>query len=180
MAVFRVERNKCYTVMSNHHLRNKELTLKAKGSLSQMFSLHENWDYTLAGLSHINREKIDIIREAIKELERAGHIVRSRTRDEKGRLRGADYVIYEQPPASDLPMLENSTQLNKEILDKELKNKDGMIIDSIPILSPNPSPCIDGEAEPERKGKNYHAIYSNNKADSKALAESNQTAAYVS
>jgi len=55
-----------------------------------------------------------------------------------------------------------------------------MIIDSIPILSPNPSPCIDGEAEPERKGKNYHAIYSNNKADSKALAESNQTAAYVS
>ena len=77
-------------------------------------------------------------------------------------------------------MLENSTQLNKEILDKELKNKDGMIIDSIPILSPNPSPCIDGEAEPERKGKNYHAIYSNNKADIKALAESNQTAAYVS
>jgi len=95
MAVFRVERNKCYTVMSNHHLRNKELTLKAKGLLSQMFSLHENWDYTLAGLSHINREKIDIIREAIKELERAGHIVRSRTRDEKGRLHGADYVIYE-------------------------------------------------------------------------------------
>ena len=60
--------------MSNHHLRNKELTLKAKGLLSQMFSLHENWDYTLAGLSHINREKIDIIREAIKELERAGHL----------------------------------------------------------------------------------------------------------
>ncbi len=75
MAVFRVERNKGYTVMSNHHLRNKELSLKAKGLLSQMLSLPEDWDYTLAGLSLINREKIDAIREAIKELERAGYIV---------------------------------------------------------------------------------------------------------
>ena len=64
MAVFRVERNKGYTVMSNHHLRNKELSLKAKGLLSQMLSLPEDWDYTLAGLSFINREKIDAIREA--------------------------------------------------------------------------------------------------------------------
>ena len=105
MAVFRVERNKGYTVMSNHHLRNKELSLKAKGLLSQMLSLPEDWDYTLAGLSFINREKIDAIREAVKELERAGYIVRSRERDEKGRLRGADYVIFEQPqtpPISDL------------------------------------------------------------------------------
>ena len=104
MAVFRVERNKGYTVMSNHHLRNKELSLKAKGLLSQMLSLPEDWDYTLAGLSFINREKIDAIREAVKELERAGYIVRSRERDEKGRLRGADYVIFEQPqtpPISD-------------------------------------------------------------------------------
>ena len=85
MAVFRVERNKGYTVMSNHHLRNKELSLKAKGLLSQMLSLPEDWDYTLKGLSLINREKIDAIREAIKELERAGYIVRSRERDEKGR-----------------------------------------------------------------------------------------------
>ena len=76
MAVFRVERNTGYTVMSNHHLRNKELSLKAKGLLSQMLSLPEDWDYTLAGLSHINREKIDAIREAVKELEKAGYIVR--------------------------------------------------------------------------------------------------------
>ena len=59
MAVFRVERNTGYTVMSNHHLRNKELSLKAKGLLSQMLSLPEDWDYTLAGLSYINRESID-------------------------------------------------------------------------------------------------------------------------
>ena len=126
MAVFRVERNTGYTVMSNHHLRNKELTLKAKGLLSQMLSLPEDWDYTLAGLSHINREKIDAIREAVKELEKAGYIVRSRERDEKGRLRGADYVIYEQPQPrepeaatsgeqpsiSDYPTLENPTLEN--------------------------------------------------------------------
>ena len=87
-----------------------------------MLSLPEDWDYTLAGLSHINREKIDAIREAVKELEKAGYIVRSRERDEKGRLRGADYVIYEQPqprepeaatsgeqpPISDLPYIGKS------------------------------------------------------------------------
>ena len=115
MAVFRVERNTGYTVMSNHHLRNKELTLKAKGLLSQMLSLPEDWDYTLKGLSLINREQIDAIREAVRELERAGYIVRSRERDGKGRLRGADYVIYEQPqlpPAPDLPTLENPTLEN--------------------------------------------------------------------
>ncbi len=93
MAVFRVERNTGYTVMSNHHLRNKELSLKAKGLLSQMLSLPEDWDYTLAGLSHINREKIDAIREAVKELEKAGYIVRSRERDEKDAC-GAQITSY--------------------------------------------------------------------------------------
>ena len=136
MAVFRVERNTGYTVMSNHHLRNKELSLKAKGLLSQMLSLPEDWDYTLAGLSHINREKIDAIREAVKELEKAGYIVRSRERDEKGRLRGADYVIYEQPqprepeaatsggqpPIFDLPTLENPT-LDNPTLEKPTQKK---------------------------------------------------------
>ena len=159
MAVFRVERNKGYTVMSNHHLRNKELSLKAKGLLSQMLSLPEDWDYTLKGLSLINREKIDAIREAIKELERAGYIVRSRERDEKGRLRGADYVIFEQPqpPTPDLPTLENPTQLNKDIQRTYLPKKEKIITDeqsthSIPILSPNPSPCREAAAPPERKG----------------------------
>ena len=136
MAVFRVERNTGYTVMSNHHLRNKELTLKAKGLLSQMLSLPEDWDYTLAGLSHINREKIDAIREAVKELEKAGYIVRSRERDEKGRLRGADYVIYEQPQPrepeaatsgeqpsiSDYPTLENPTLENPTLENPTLDN----------------------------------------------------------
>ena len=182
MAVFRVERNTGYTVMSNHHLRNKELTLKAKGLLSQMLSLPEDWDYTLAGLSHINREKIDAIREAVRELERAGYIVRSRERDAKGRLRGADYVIYEQPqlpPKPDLPTLENPTQenptlekptqenpmqLNKDIQRTDLPNKEKSNTDiqsthSIPIHSPNPSP-FEGAAEPpERKRKEPNDAY---------------------
>lgn len=97
MAVFRIEKNTGYTVMSNHHLRNKNLTLKAKGLLSQMLSLPEDWDYTLKGLALINKEKIDAIREAVRELEREGYMVRSRVRDEKGRLRGTEYVIYEYP-----------------------------------------------------------------------------------
>ena len=67
MSVFRVEKNQNYTVMSNHHLRNADLSLKAKGLLSQMLSLPEEWDYTLKGLSKINREGIDAIREAVGE-----------------------------------------------------------------------------------------------------------------
>ena len=122
MAVFRVEKNKGYTVMSNHHLRNKELSLKAKGLLSQMLSLPEDWDYTLAGLSLINREKIDAIREAVRELENAGYIQRSRERDEKGCLRGTTYVIYEQPPKLDLPTLEKPT-LDNPTLEKPMLEK---------------------------------------------------------
>ena len=150
MAVFRVERNSGYTVMSNHHLRNKELTLKAKGLLSQMLSLPEDWDYTLAGLSHINRESIDAIRTAVWELEKAGYILRRQGRDEKGKMTAIEYTIYEQPQ----PVLENPTQLNKDRSRTNLSKKEKSITDlsstdSFPILSPDPSPC---RAAPERKG----------------------------
>ena len=186
MAVFRVEKNKGYTVMSNHHLRDRDLSLKAKGLLSQMLSLPEDWDFTLAGLSRINRESIDAIRSAIRELEEAGYITRSRERDEKGRLRGADYVIYEQPvsappmqeapasgdpmsekPTSENPTLENTTQLNKDISKTDLSKKekintDQSITDSIPFLSLNPSPSGRDEAaaQPqERHGKEKNDAY---------------------
>ena len=179
MAVFRVEKNKGYTVMSNHHLRNKELSLKAKGLLSQMLSLPEDWDYTLAGLSLINRESIDAIRTAVWELEKAGYITRRQGRDEKGKMTAIEYTIYEQPqpPALDCPVLENPTadnpilenptpdnptsenpmQLNKDIQKTDLSKKEKSNTDlssnhSIPILSPNPSPLREETAEPERKG----------------------------
>ena len=181
MAVFRVEKSRGYTVMSNHHLRNKELSLKAKGLLSQMLSLPEDWDYTLAGLSHINRESIDAIRTAVWELEKAGYITRRQGRDEKGKMAAIEYNIYEQPqppslenpilenPTTDKPVLENPTtenptsdnptQINKEeqrtdLPKKEKSNTDLSNTHSIPILSPNPSPLGDDAAEPqERKRK---------------------------
>ena len=107
MPVFHAKKTTDYTVMSNHHLRDKSLSLKAKGLLSQMLSLPEKWAYTLQGLVYINREQIDAIRQAVHELERAGYIVRTRERDNRGRLRGAEYTIYEEPQlASDLPALE--------------------------------------------------------------------------
>ena len=122
MAVFRVERTQNYTVMSNHHLRNEALTLKAKGLLSQMLSLPENWDYTLKGLTFINRESVDAIRTAIQELERAGYITRSRERNGKGQLLGADYIIREQPPEDFTPTLEEPTSGNPTQAGPTLEN----------------------------------------------------------
>ena len=159
MAVFRVEKNRGYTVMSNHHLRNPDLSLKAKGLLSQMLSLPENWDYTLKGLSSINKESIDAIRTAVWELEKAGYITRRQGRDDKGKMTAIEYTIYEQPqppqlenpttdnPTTENPVSENPTQLNKELSSKELQNTDLLNTHSIPILSK-------GEAAtpPERKG----------------------------
>ena len=119
MAVFRVERTRDYTVMSNHHLKNRSLSLKAKGLLSVMLSLPDEWDYTLRGLAAISREGVDAIREAIRELEDAGYIVRSRGRNEKGQLSGTEYVIYEQPQQSaDAPVLDNPTQEKSVVADK--------------------------------------------------------------
>jgi len=115
MAVFRVIKNKNYTVMSNYHLRDMHLSLKAKGLLSVILSLPENWDYSVHGLSYICKEGADAIRQAIWELERAGYIFRSRVRNEKGQLKNAEYVIYEEPqenraetaqPADETPILE--------------------------------------------------------------------------
>ena len=92
--------------MSNHHLKNKELSLKAKGLLSVMLSLPDDWNFRISGLSTINKEGKDSIRSAIIELERAGYIERFRIRDAKGRLRVAEYIIREKPIK---PMLDNPT-----------------------------------------------------------------------
>jgi hypothetical protein len=123
MPVFRVEKNKSYTVMSNHHLKDRTLSLKSKGLLSQMLSLPEDWDYTLAGLASINKESKDAIRSAVKELEDAGYVVRRQTTDKRGKFSSNEYVIYEFPqskqseteelepplPPPEAPLLENPT-----------------------------------------------------------------------
>ncbi len=159
MAVFRVERTHNYTVMSNYHLRDKSLSLKAKGLLSLMLSLPEDWDYTLAGLARISLEGKDAIRAAVVELEKAGYVTRSRVRNEKGHLLGTEYIIREQPvfspepaleePASENPTLDDTTQLNKD------KNKitDSQSKDSFPFPLP-PSTTPAPEAIPkEVKGR---------------------------
>lgn len=163
MAVFRIEKTKDYTVMSNHHLRNTELSLKAKGLLSMMLSLPEEWNYTTRGLATICKEGTESIGTALKELERTGYIVRNRLRDSKGKIMDVEYVIYETPhkpdtdtpsagtpgtgnphpenPDMDNPGLENQPQLNKDKTSnysskKDLSNTD----ESNPILSNPPTP----------------------------------------
>ena len=97
MAVFRVEKTKDFTIMCNHHLRNTELSLKAKGLLSLMLSLPDNWDYTTKGLSFICKDGVDSISTALKELERHGYLTRQRLRYENGQLGDIEYTIHEQP-----------------------------------------------------------------------------------
>ena len=86
MAVFRIEKTRDYTVMSNHHLKDRTLTLKSKGLLSMMLSLPDEWNYTTRGLAAICREGVDSIGAALKELETHGYIRRTQLRDEKGKI----------------------------------------------------------------------------------------------
>lgn len=93
MAVFRIDKTKDYTVMANHHLRNKALSLKAKGLLSLMLSLPDDWDYTTKGLAMICKDGVDSICSTVRELESAGYIQRRRVRDGHGRLAEIEYTI---------------------------------------------------------------------------------------
>ena len=147
MAVFRVEKTKDFTIMSNYHLRDKNLSLKAKGLLSQMLSLPEDWDYTLAGLAHINKESKDAIRTTILELEKAGYITRHQTTTEGGRFGSNEYVIRERPlphepltenpttvdPQTAAPLTENPTQLNTNSSKTDKEKTELSSTDSLPI-----------------------------------------------
>ena len=113
MAVFRIDKTRDYTVMANHHLRNKALSLKAKGLLSLMLSLPDDWDYTTKGLAMICKDGVDSICSTVRELENAGYIQRRRVRDSHGRLAEIEYTILEHPaemgtsPKRENPVLEN-------------------------------------------------------------------------
>ena len=163
MAVFRIEKTRDYTVMSNHHLRDTGLSLKSKGLLSMMLSLPEDWNYTTRGLAKICKEGTDSIGSALKELERAGYIVRNRLRDSKGKIVDVEYVIYETPhppepdgpcedepdtehpdtenPDMDTPSLENRPQLNKDKSNPDKSKKDLSSTEgSNPVLSSPKAP----------------------------------------
>ena len=114
MEYFDVQVVKGFSITPNYHQRDRTLSMKAKGILSLMFSLPDDWDYTLKGLAYLSTDGIDSIRSGIQELERAGYIFRSRIRDEHGHLRGTKYKVYPTPhsPGSDVPTLENPTLVN--------------------------------------------------------------------
>lgn len=179
MAVFRIDKTKDYTVMANHHLRNKALSLKAKGLLSLMLSLPDDWDYTTKGLAMICKDGVDSICSTVRELENAGYIQRRRIRDDHGRLGEIEYTILERPvetepspkrenPVLENPVLENPEQAepeqekpgllntNKQITEE--KNTDYINYSSNPIPSLESFPCESGnvdntETGRERKGQ---------------------------
>ena len=166
MAVFRIERTRDYTVMSNHHLRDKALSLKSKGLLSMMLSLPEDWNYTTRGLAKICKEGVDAIGGALRELESAGYIVRHQLRDRQGRISDTEYVIYEQPQpkAPDTPQPDTASpdtenpyladpdtgkpaELNIEKSKTQKSNTQGSSTDSIPFRA------TAAARPPERKGR---------------------------
>ena len=172
MAVFRIDKTRDYTVMSNHHLRNTGLSLKAKGLLSLMLSLPEEWDYTTKGLAHICKDGVDSICAGVRELEEHGYVIRERVRNENGQLGAIEYTILEQPiepspkqenpvqvnPVLDNPVLgkpeqENPAQLNIDISSNYESKKDLSITEpSNPIPSNPPAPTGDGERTRSRIG----------------------------
>ena len=173
MAVFRIERTRDYTVMSNHHLRNANLSLKAKGLLSMMLSLPEDWNYTTRGLAKICKEGVDAIGAALRELEGAGYIVRHQRRDKSGRITDTEYVIYEQPqpdlsqpdtaspdtenpdmvkPDMVKPDTEKPAELNIEKSNTEKSITYGSSTDSIPFREPAAA------RPPERKGRDAMSV----------------------
>ena len=97
MAVLRVKKTKNFTVLSNHHLKNKELSLRSKGLLSVILSLPDNWDFTIKGLAAISKEGVDAIRSSIMELERAGYVKRRHLKSSSGKFSKTEYTFYEVP-----------------------------------------------------------------------------------
>ena len=159
MAVFRIEKTKDYTVMANHHLRNILLSLKAKGLLSLMLSLPDDWDYTTKGLAHICKDGVDSICSTVKELEDNGYIIRRRIRNGKGQLTTVEYTILEQPkpsspeqekpkqenPVLDKPILEKPEQENPDQLNTNQSNIDLSITKTSNPIQSNPyKPSADG------------------------------------
>lgn len=185
MPVFRVEKTRDFTVMCNHHLRNRNMSLRAKGLLSLMLSLPEEWDYTLKGLASISMEGVDAIRTVIRELEELGYLERHRKRNEKGQLKDIEYIIHERPvvnehefeqlifetPALDAPIWENPTldtpiseqtiQLNTNISNTKELNTDDIKYPSINNKQGETKSVNAGEGWIERYSKNKAVVMQN-------------------
>ena len=178
MSVFRIERNKNYTVMSNYHLRDTAISLKSKGLLSMMLSLPDEWNYTTRGLAKICKEGVDAIGGALRELEKAGYIVRRVVRNERGRICDMEYTIYEQPhprqldsPRPDTTALdtENSDMEGRgpettAQINKDRERKDQSNTDSIPFRESAAEPPEEKRTESNLVGQmeQYRALIRDN------------------
>ena len=161
MAVFRIDKTRDYTVMANFHLRDTSLSLKAKGLLSLMLSLPENWDYTTKGLARICKDGVDSICATVKELEKAGYVQRRRLRDDLGRLAEVEYTILEKPiipaPEEKPPKREKPVQVEPqepEVVSSqpEAPKRENPVLDNPVLVSPVlDSPKLDSpeQASPE-------------------------------
>ena len=167
MSVIRVNKTANYTVMSNTHLRDRSISLKAKGLMSQMLSLPDDWDYSIAGLAAINAEKESSIKTALDELKKAGYLVVTKMMPDKTESGRIEYIydLFEEPRAEkqeaekqgienlgvEIQGIENQGQINKEESITEKRNKEDNtkqvskktesfddILDSSPLISNNP------------------------------------------
>ena len=176
MSVFRIERNKNYTVMSNYHLRDTTISLKSKGLLSMMLSLPDERNYTTRGLAKICKEGVDAIGGALRELEKAGYIVRRVVRNERGRICDMEYTIYEQPhprqpdpPRPDTNALdtENSDMVTRGPettvqINKDRTRKDPSNTDSIPFRAAEPPEPKRTETSLAERMEEYRALIRDN------------------
>ena len=167
MSVYRVEKTGNFTIMSNHHLQDRRLSLKAKGLLSYMLSLPDDWDYSVRGLAVCCKEGADAIRHAIHELEANGYLRRTTDRS-SGKISGQIYDIFEEPidvenaeaseePALDSPVLEEPT-LDVPMLDKPVL--DFPILD-FPTLE-NPTQDFPTQQSTKEQNTNIQNTYQSN------------------
>ena len=150
MAVFRVEKNHSYTVMTNHHLRDERLSLKSKGLLSLILSLPDDWRISIEGMTQFSADGKDAIRSAIRELTDAGYITRAQTHSEAGTFSGYDYIVHETPaasPSSGFPTMEKPTTENPTTENPTLRNTERL--STIPPIVPHEgdgNPSVSGAA----------------------------------
>jgi len=185
VAVFRVNKTKDFTVMSNYHLKDKELSLKAKGLLSQMLSLPDSWDYSIEGLVSINKESRGAIQSTLKELEDGGYLVRERLQNEKGQFEYV-YNIFENPQTdkpqtenpytvkrfTENPQTENPTQLNTDLSITNKSNTNELSIENKRVTAKRfTPPTVDKDSKPTTKAEKKAQELDNFYQRAKAWAE---------
>lgn len=127
--VVKVIKNSNYTVMSNIHLQDQNISLKAKGLLSIVLSLPDNWDYTIAGLLHFAKDGRDSFRNTLQELEHNGYLVRERVRNESGQLKSNSYTFYEKPQTENVQIVENPQSKKSTVKSEHIEKSN--VIDNV-------------------------------------------------